>query len=65
MSVSITDLLIVFAVFLAILIIPAIPGIVLLFFLHPHTFWEKLAWVLTSSSMYTAILVVLVASLDV
>jgi len=41
---------------LAALIIPAIPGAVLWFFLHPATFWQRLAWFLVSVILYIAIL---------
>jgi len=41
---------------LAALVIPAIPGAVLWFFLHPATFWQRLAWFLVSVILYIAIL---------
>ena len=42
---------------LAALIIPAIPGAVLWFFLHPATFWQKLAWFVASLILYIVVLV--------
>ena len=38
------------------LVIPAIPGIVLWFFLHPATFWQKLAWFVVSLILYVVML---------
>ena len=38
------------------LVIPAIPGIVLWFFLHPATFWQKLAWFVMSIILYVVVL---------
>ena len=39
-----------------ILAIPAIPGAVLWFFLHPATFWERLAWLTVSLIAYCMLL---------
>ena len=36
--------------------IPAIPGAVLWFFLHPATFWQKLAWFVVSLILYIVVL---------
>jgi len=33
-------------------VIPAIPGIVLWFFLSPNGFWEKYAWFVASAILY-------------
>jgi len=38
------------------LAIPAIPGAVLWFFLHPATFWEKFAWLAVSLIAYFMLL---------
>ena len=35
-------------------LIPAIPGVLLWFFLQPATFWQKLAWFVVSSVCYVA-----------
>jgi len=37
-------------------IIPAIPGVVLWFFLQPATFWQKLAWFVVSLILYIVVL---------
>jgi hypothetical protein len=46
------------AIFLLILliVIPAIPGEVLWWFLKPVMFWEKFAWVITSMIVYIIII---------
>lgn len=46
------------AIFLLILliVIPAIPGAVLWWFLKPVMFWEKFAWVITSMIVYIIII---------
>jgi membrane protein YdbS with pleckstrin-like domain len=38
------------------IVIPAIPGAVLWWFLKPVMFWEKFAWVVTSMILYLIIL---------
>ena len=38
------------------LAIPAIPGAVLWFFLHPVTFWEKLGWLMASLMAFIVVL---------
>ncbi len=47
----------IFGIFLLILliVIPAIPGAVLWWFLKPVMFWEKFAWVITSMVVYIII----------
>jgi len=37
-------------------LIPMIPGALLWFFLHPVTFWEKLAWFVVSLILYYIVL---------
>ncbi len=46
------------AIFLLILliVIPAIPGAVLWWFLKPVMFWEKFAWVITSMIIYIIVI---------
>lgn len=46
------------AIFLLILliVIPAMPGAVLWWFLNPVLFWEKFAWVMTSMIIYIIII---------
>ncbi len=46
------------AIFLLILLIvvPAIPGAILWWFLKPVMFWEKFAWVITSMIVYIIII---------
>ena len=39
-----------------ILAIPAIPGAILWFLLHPTTFWERLAWLAASLIVYCMLL---------
>ena len=46
------------------LVIPAIPGIVLWFFLHPATFWQKLAWFVASLILYIVVLVLEMVIMD-
>jgi phage-related holin len=48
----------IFAIFLLIflIVIPAIPGTVLWWFLKPIMFWEKFAWVITSMVVYIIII---------
>ena len=46
------------------LVIPAIPGIVLWFFLHPATFWQKLAWFVVSLILYIVVLVLEMVIMD-
>ncbi|RLI96867.1 MAG: hypothetical protein DRP00_04735 [Candidatus Aenigmatarchaeota archaeon] len=41
-----------FIAFTLIFIIPAIPGVLLWFFLQPITFWQKLAWFVISAIIY-------------
>ena len=50
------------AIFIAIffILIPAIPGAVLWWFLKPVMFWEKFAWVVTSMIFYVMILAYIV-----
>ena len=38
------------------LAIAAIPGVVLWFFLHPVTFWEKLGWLIVSLMAFIVVL---------
>jgi len=38
------------------LAIAAIPGVVLWFFLHPVTFWEKLGWLMASLMAFIVVL---------
>jgi len=37
-------------------LIPATPGIILWFFLHPEGFWEKFAWFIVSLILYIVVL---------
>lgn len=41
-----------FIAFALIFVIPAIPGVLLWFFLQPITFWQKLAWFVISAIIY-------------
>jgi len=52
-----------FIVFLLIFVAPAIPGVLLWFFLQPATFWQKLAWVILSTIIYLYLVRVIVKML--
>jgi len=49
-----------FIVFVLIFVIPAVPGILLWFFLQPITFWQKLAWFIVSVIIYMFLMRVIV-----
>ncbi len=42
-------------------VIPAIPGAVLWWFLNPVMFWEKFAWVVTSMMFYIIIFLFIIS----
>jgi len=52
---SIIRLIILILGLLFLIVIPAIPGAVLWWFLKPVMFWEKFAWVVTSMILYIII----------
>jgi glucan phosphoethanolaminetransferase (alkaline phosphatase superfamily) len=43
------------------IVLPAIPGAVLWWFLKPVMFWEKFAWVLTSMIIYVIIFLFIIS----
>jgi hypothetical protein len=43
-------------VLILLIVIPALPGAVLWWFLNPVMFWEKFAWVITSMIVYMIVI---------
>jgi len=40
----------------AVLLLPAIPGVLLYFFLDPATFWQKTCWFILSAFIYCGLM---------